>query len=59
MKTELTRVEVIGPEAQIAAVRMAGDDLRKVGKITGDLVFTLADDATEISVLTELAAQEG
>ena len=55
MKTELTRVEVIGSEAQITAVRMAADDLRKVGKITGDLVFTLADDATEIIVLTELA----
>jgi len=55
MRAELARVEVIGSEAQVAAVRLAADDLRKVGKITGDLVFTLADDATEISVLTELA----
>ncbi len=58
MKTELTRVEVIGSEDQIAAVRMAAEDLRKVGKITGDLVFTLADDATGLSVLTELAPAE-
>ena len=55
MRAELSRVEVVGSEAQLAAVRMAAQDLCKVGKITGDLVFTLADDATEISVLTELA----
>ena len=52
MRAELARVEVIGSEAQVAAVRLAAEDLRKVGKITGELVLTPSADATEISVLT-------
>ena len=40
-----------GPEAQVARRRAAAEhDLRKAGKITGDLVFTVDDDATEITV---------
>ena len=33
----------------------AADDLRRAGHVQGDLVFTPADDATEISVAAELA----
>jgi valyl-tRNA synthetase len=58
MRTELTRVEVFGPPALIDAAEDAADDLRKVGKITGDLVFSSKPDATEISVVAELADTE-
>ena len=55
MKAELARVEITGPPALLAGVESAADDLRRVGKITGDLVFTPVDDATEITVAAELA----
>ena len=35
-------MEITGPEALVArAPRPAADDLRRAGKITGDLVFTV------------------
>ncbi|WP_182526045.1 valine--tRNA ligase [Nocardioides dongkuii] len=55
MRAELARVEVSGPEALVRAAELAADDLRKSGKITGDLVFTPVGDATELSVRAELA----
>jgi len=55
MRAELARVEISGPQELIDAVRTAEHDLRKVGKVTGELVFTVADDATEISVDARLA----
>ncbi len=54
MRAELTRVEISGPAALVDAAELAADDLRRAGKIAGDLVFT-ADDSTEISVAAELA----
>ena len=45
MRAELSRVEITGPEALVAAVAQAEHDLRAVGKIIGDLVFTVVDDA--------------
>ncbi len=57
MRAELSRVEIRGPEALVAAARLASDDLRATGKITGELVFT-ADESTEISVAAELAPVE-
>ncbi|NYD42571.1 valine--tRNA ligase [Nocardioides panaciterrulae] len=54
MRAELARVEVRGPEAKVRAAERAADDLRKTGRITGDLVFTATDDS-EISVEAELA----
>jgi valyl-tRNA synthetase len=57
MRAELARVEVSGPATLVEAARTAEDDLRKVGKITGDLVFTARSDATELSVVAELAPQ--
>jgi valyl-tRNA synthetase len=54
MRHQLSRVEISGPEALVAAARQAEDDLRKAGKITGDLVFTTTD-AEELQVDAELA----
>ena len=56
MKAELSRVEISGPPDLVAGVESAADDLRRAGKITGDLVFTPDANATEISVSAELAS---
>jgi valyl-tRNA synthetase len=55
MRAELSRVEISGPEALVRSAEQAADDLRRSGKITGDLVFTVTEDATELSVAAELA----
>ena len=45
MRAELSRVEISGPEAAgRAPPSWPRDDLRKAGKITGDLVFTVVDE---------------
>jgi valyl-tRNA synthetase len=59
MRAELARVEITGNEEQIEAVRAAENDLRKAGKITGDLVLTVAGDAEAITVEAELAESAG
>ena len=58
MRHELSRVEISGPEALVSAARLAQDDLRRAGKVTGDLVFTSVPDAEGISVAAELAPQD-
>jgi valyl-tRNA synthetase len=55
MRAELSRVEITGTEAQIDFVRSAENDLRRAGKISGELVLTVAEDAEGISVDAELA----
>jgi valyl-tRNA synthetase len=55
MKAELSRVEVTGPEDRVRAVEAAAEDLRKVGKITGDLVFTVDPHAEALTVTAHLA----
>ncbi len=55
MRTELTRVEVTGPEALIRQAEVATTDLRAAGKITGELLFTVDPAATELSVDAEIA----
>jgi valyl-tRNA synthetase len=57
MRAEVARAEVVGPAALVAAAESAADDLRKVGKITGELVFTAHPDATELTVVAELAEE--
>ncbi|RNM13768.1 valine--tRNA ligase [Nocardioides pocheonensis] len=57
MRAEVARAEVVGPAALVAAAEAAADDLRKVGKITGELVFTAQPDATELTVVAELAEE--
>lgn len=54
MRAELSRVEVSGPQALLDAAQVAADDLRKVGRITGELVFTARPDTTEIAVTADL-----
>ena len=55
MRAELSRVEISGPQPLVAAAELAADDLRRTGKIVGDLVFTPVEGATEITVAAELA----
>jgi valyl-tRNA synthetase len=55
MRAELARVEITGPANLVDAAAQAADDLRKTGKIVGELVFTADESATEISVDAELA----
>jgi valyl-tRNA synthetase len=57
MRAEVARAEVSGPAALVAAAEAAAEDLRKVGKISGDLVFTARADATELTVVAELAGE--
>ncbi len=60
MRAELSRVEISGPAHLVEAARAAAEDLRKVGKITGELLFT-ANDAGELTVAADLApvAEQG
>ncbi|WP_110181822.1 valine--tRNA ligase [Nocardioides solisilvae] len=55
MRHELSRVRVSGPAALVAGAESAADDLRKAGKITGELEFVVDDAAQEIQVEAELA----
>ncbi len=57
MRAPLSRVEISGPEAAVRAAETASGDLRKAGKITGDLVFTSVASADAISVAADLATQ--
>jgi valyl-tRNA synthetase len=57
MRAELSRVEIAGPGALVTAAEAAAEDLRKVGKVTGDLVFTTRDDLDELVVTADLADQ--
>jgi valyl-tRNA synthetase len=58
MRAPLSRVEVAGPPALVEAARQAEDDLRAVGNIVGDLVFSGRDGATQLTVDAELAPAE-
>ncbi|GAA2152332.1 valine--tRNA ligase [Nocardioides koreensis] len=55
MRAELSRVEISGPAEQVEATRSAAEDLRKAGKITGELVFTVDEGADTIRVDAQLA----
>ncbi len=58
MRHELSRVEISGPEGLVSAARLAEDDLRRAGKVTGDLVFTTTD-GEELKVDAELSPPTG
>ncbi|MBB6626728.1 valine--tRNA ligase [Nocardioides sp. KIGAM211] len=58
MRAELSRVEIAGPEALVRAAEGAASDLRRSGKITGDLVFTVVEDRQDLAVTAELAPTE-
>jgi valyl-tRNA synthetase len=55
MRAPLARVEVTGPQVLVEAASTAAEDLRRAGHVQGDLVFTSAAEATEITVAAELA----
>jgi valyl-tRNA synthetase len=55
MKHELSAVELRGPEAALAAVRLAEGDLRRAGRITADPTY-LVGEGPELSVVATLAA---
>jgi valyl-tRNA synthetase len=56
MRTEMTRAEVRGPDATLSLAKQADEDLRAVGKISGDLTYTVDDDAESVTVDATLAA---
>jgi valyl-tRNA synthetase len=58
MRAPLARAEITGPEKLVRDAELAAEDLRRTGTIVGDLVFTVAADATELSVTAELAPEE-
>lgn len=55
MKTPLAAVTVTGPTKLVGDAECAATDLRNAGKIVGDLVFTVDDTLTELSVTAEIA----
>jgi len=57
MRAELSRVELIGPAATLAAIQKAVDDLRKAGRVVGEIVFTTTEDDAELTVEAELVAE--
>jgi valyl-tRNA synthetase len=57
MKHELSAVELRGPEAALAAVRLAEGDLRRAGRITADPTYLVGEDP-ELSVVATLAAED-
>jgi len=57
MRAPLARVEVTGPARLVDAAEKAADDLRRSGNVVGELVFTVAEDATELSVTAEIAEE--
>ncbi|MCR1782810.1 valine--tRNA ligase [Nocardioides carbamazepini] len=57
MRAPLARVEVTGPARLVDAAEKAADDLRRSGNVVGELVFTAAEDATELTVTAEIAPE--
>lgn len=58
MKTPLARVEVSGPEKAVRAAELARRDLVAAGKIIGDLVFTVDESASDLTITAEIAEVE-
>ena len=57
MKTEVARAVVTGPDEMLAELRLVEADLRAVGRITGELVWTPGDAPLAVDV--ELAPAAG
>ncbi|CAN5192435.1 valine--tRNA ligase [soil metagenome] len=55
MRNELSRATVSGPAGRVALAEQAADDLRAVGRIIGELVFSPVDSATSPANLTVTA----
>ncbi|WP_040162925.1 valine--tRNA ligase [Nigerium massiliense] len=50
MKTEATHATITGPADQIARLRSLEDDLRAVGRLTGDVAWTDGDDTVRVEL---------
>ncbi len=55
MRHQLTRVTITGPQSQVLAAELAADDLRRTGRITGELDFVADGSASELTVEAEVA----
>jgi valyl-tRNA synthetase len=55
MRAPLAKVEITGPAKLVKDAESAADDLRRAGNVVGDLVFTDDEDATELTVVAEVA----
>ncbi|HWU22562.1 MAG TPA: class I tRNA ligase family protein, partial [Nocardioides sp.] len=58
MRAPLAKVEITGPAKLVRDAEAAASDLVRAGNVVGDLVFTVAEDATELSVTAEIAPEE-
>jgi len=54
-RAELASADITGPAALVDGARIAESDLRRVARIVGELTFTVADGAGELTVSAELA----
>jgi valyl-tRNA synthetase len=54
MKHELSAVELTGPQTTLGAVRLAEEDLRRAGRITGRPTY-LVGDGPDLGVAATLA----
>ncbi|HEY0889634.1 MAG TPA: valine--tRNA ligase [Nocardioides sp.] len=57
MRAELSEVEIAGPATLVAAAELAAEDLRRSGKIVGELRFVVDEAAEELRVSATLAEQ--
>lgn len=57
MRAPLDRVEITGPEKLVRDAELAADDLRRVGNVLGEVVFTVDGQTTELTVTAEIAEQ--
>jgi len=55
MRAALSSVEISGPAEAIRAVETAADDLRRAGKVTGELTFVVVEGAESVRVSAQVA----
>ena len=58
MRTQVARVEFTGQDEVLAGIEQAQDDLRRAGKIIGEIVFTRDPEATELQTTAELVTED-
>ncbi|HET7328240.1 MAG TPA: valine--tRNA ligase [Nocardioidaceae bacterium] len=58
MRTEISGAEVRGPAGTLALARRADADLRAVGRVSGELVYTSDDSADGVTVDADLVTSD-
>jgi valyl-tRNA synthetase len=58
MRTQVARVEFTGQDQVLAGIERAQDDLRRAGKIIGEIVFTRDPEATDLHTVAELVTED-